>query len=287
MSGATASRSASNEPETMRRPSTSPARSAPCSVCCALVTVASASVASSTLASSFPASARSSAARKDGGLRPTKRARALIEGTVADTSPTSFGARPPASVPLKDRLAIGETSAASSALGSPRSARSRLAREAEIATGASRHIADRLRRIRSPGAKPSTRPWTFSITVSRPRLLLRRRSTPFRRPIPPSCAKAPALLAFAAEGFWRPSGGRSRSSVMIGVTRTARVGVRRPLISSTIDRSRRASGAKIKFVPLVSSSRAPTIRRLGHGSARNVAPSGRPSARAQARRTRR
>ena len=42
-------------------------------------------------------------------------------------------------------------------------------------------------------------------------------------------------------------------------------------MSSATDRSRRASGAEIRFAPSVSSSRASTIRRLGQGSARNVA----------------
>src|SRR5580704_6899042 len=66
---------------------------------------------------------------------------------------------------------------------------------------------------------------------------------------------------------------------MIGVTRTARIGFIRPLMSSATDRSRRASGAEIRFAPSVSSSRASTIRRLGQGSAQNVAESGAPQRR--------
>ena len=198
MSGAIASRSASNEPETTGRPLTSAVCSAPWSVCRALVTLASASVASLAVALSLAAITTSSAARKVGGLRPRRRAKALIDGTEAETSPSRFGAPPPTRAPLKDRVAIGETSNASSALGSPRSARSRLSSEPEIAIGASRQIADRLTRILSARANPSTRPWTFSSTVSRLRLLLTMRSTPFVRPIPASSAKGPEASASAA-----------------------------------------------------------------------------------------
>ena len=64
------------------------------------------------------------------------------------------------------------------------------------------------------------------------------------------------------------------SSVTVGLTRMARVGMKRPRASWTSDRSSRAVGAVRRLTPPASSRRASTMRRLGQGRTENVAACG-------------
>ena len=64
------------------------------------------------------------------------------------------------------------------------------------------------------------------------------------------------------------------SSVTVGLTRMARVGMKRPRMSSTRDRSSRAVGAEKRLTPPASSRRASTMRTLGQGRTEKVAACG-------------
>ena len=153
--GAIASRSPSNEPETEGRPSNPATRRAPCE---RLSGARHGRIGKRRFIGGRLELADNCGVvggrQRTARSAPTTRASALREGTEAETSPATLGASPPASAPMNDRLAIGETSANSKALGSPRPARSRLSSEPEIEIGASRQSADRLTRIRSPAGKP-------------------------------------------------------------------------------------------------------------------------------------
>ena len=136
------------------------------------------------------------------------------------------------------------------------------------AKGVPRHMADRLKLSRPPIVSPSRRPRTLSICTSRPRLALTSRSTPFERLRLVSGAKARATPAGPADPPAVPAkGGRSMSSVIAGLARTAPLGMKRPRRRSISDRSRRAPGAARRLTPLRSSSRASAIQTFGHGKA--------------------
>ena len=115
----------------------------------------------------------------------------------------------------------------------------------------------------------------MAISVSRPRLAPTTRKKPFDRLRLVNGASAPATLAGAANpAAAAAKGGRSMSSVTVGLTRMARVGMKRPRTSSTRDRSSRAVGAERRLTPPASSRRASTMRRLGQGRAEKVAACG-------------
>src|SRR5579864_2595697 len=101
------------------------------------------------------------------------------------------------------------------------------------------------------------------------------RKAPFERLRLVNGARAPAAPAGPADPPASPAkGGRSMSSVIAGLTRTAPLGMKRPRRRSISDRLRRAAGAARRLTPWRSSSRALTMRTLGHGKATKNAASG-------------
>ena len=62
-------------------------------------------------------------------------------------------------------------------------------------------------------------------------------------------ARAPATLAGLVDPVAPANGGRSRSTMIVGLTRMARRGMKRPRRSSNSDRSRRAVGAVKRLTP--------------------------------------
>ncbi len=189
-------------------------------------------------------------------------------------SPSRLGASPPTSIPSKPNLAIGAAIASLKGLGAPFVVASRSPTEPAISMGASRQTALRSKRSWSPVASPSRRPLRFATSVSRPRLLLTTRNRPFDRLKLGKGAKAPATLPGPTDPSARAKGGRSMSSVAVGLTRTARMGTKRPRSNSIRERSRRPLGAETTLAPSASSSRASIRWRLGQGSAEKLADPG-------------
>ena len=158
-----------------------------------------------------------------------RRHKAVSEWEEAETSPLTPGVAPPTRAPFRAKLATEDASAALNALGSPLAARTGSASAPASVSGVPRQTAERPTRSGSPAASPSIRPWTFSINVSRPRVLLAIRNTPFDKLTAIERRQRRRGARNSAGPSRRANIGPSRSMDIVGATRKTRAGGEAPV----------------------------------------------------------